>query len=199
MKSEASRWAKRIGRPLSSWMGDCYTIARLVIDHGLVRGVARYGAYMGEIAPGSMFADRADVPGGVNHGWVELKDGRVVDPTRWVFEDVEPYIYRGENRGEYDAGAQNRRALFRLPCPEYKGVRRVPRPRCLDVSTLSNGAINGRMDRSQAQWLLSGPLSQFEGVESEVLAWAERNRLMVYFPIDNLQIIKERAGRETKQ
>lgn len=42
-----------------------------------------------------MFYTRSKA-GFCRHGWVELEDGCVLDPTRWVFEHVEPYIYVGD-------------------------------------------------------------------------------------------------------
>lgn len=35
------------------------------------------------------------------HVWIETPKGLVIDPTRWVFEGVWPYLYRGP-RDHYD-------------------------------------------------------------------------------------------------
>ena len=46
---------------------------------------------------------RRDADGRPVHTWIEKLDGTVVDPTRWVFEGVWPYIYEGP-RDWYDKG-----------------------------------------------------------------------------------------------
>lgn len=75
-------------------------LSRDEVQHRDVQGEVRYGNWMGPIHP--------DCPefGGrpfAHHGWVEKADGSIVDPTRWVFEHVKPYIYEGPN-DHYDAG-----------------------------------------------------------------------------------------------
>jgi len=59
------------------------------------RGRARHGHWTGDVAYGSHFDRRAQLPF-IAHGWIQLDDGRVLDPTRWVFENVAPYLYVGE-------------------------------------------------------------------------------------------------------
>lgn len=106
----AEELADAIGVPLADWPGNCYVISRAVLDRALVSGVARGGQWVGRIAPGSYFHHKltdggrrlAVMPRGIRHGWVELDDGRVLDPTRWVFEGASPYVYVGPNRGEYE-------------------------------------------------------------------------------------------------
>lgn len=85
------RVEKVLGQRASKWKGNCFGIAGALVAKKLVEGVAVYGFYHGPIAKTSMFAGRAFT----HHGWVLQPDGTVVDPTRWVFEDVEPYIYVG--------------------------------------------------------------------------------------------------------
>ncbi len=86
---------KAVGEPASAWVARCYEISFKIVAKGLVDGEAVYGHWLGDIAPGSHFADRKRL-GFVSHGWILLKDGRVLDPTRWVFENVAPYLYVGE-------------------------------------------------------------------------------------------------------
>lgn len=80
----------------STWVARCYEISCRIVAAGLVDGEAVYGHWIGDVAPGSYFSERSRALGFVNHGWVLLKDGRVLDPTRWVFENVAPYLYVGE-------------------------------------------------------------------------------------------------------
>lgn len=48
----------------------------------------------------------------------ESEGMRIIDPTRWVFEGREPYIYEGWN-DHYDAGGNQFRAAMETPCPTY--------------------------------------------------------------------------------
>ena len=50
-----------------------------------------------------------------DHGWIELDDGNICDPTRWTLDDTEPDIYVGPMTGEYDLnGARWERELEAL-------------------------------------------------------------------------------------
>ena len=88
-----------IGIPAEKWKGRCYAIACAIVEFNLVEGTAVYGHWTGPIAATSLFANRRDL-GFCHHGWIILKDGRVLDPTRWVFESVDPYIFVGEDLGD---------------------------------------------------------------------------------------------------
>lgn len=103
-----------IGIPANKWVNRCHEIASAIVDAGLVKGRAVYGIYTGPVSESSYFS--GDRPGH-RHGWVKLKDGRVLDPTRWVFEDVPPYIFCHKRPREYDEGMQSLKAAWRRPCP----------------------------------------------------------------------------------
>lgn len=86
---------RAIGEKAAAWVARCYEISCAIVKTGLVDGDAVYGHWVGPVAPKSHFADRSGLPF-VPHGWILLKDGRVFDPTRWVFEAVTPYLFIGE-------------------------------------------------------------------------------------------------------
>lgn len=87
---------RALGEKAKAWVARCYEISYRIVAAGLVDGEAVYGHWTGDLAPGSYFARlKRGIPF-VPHGWIQLKDGRVLDPTRWVFEDVAPYLYVGE-------------------------------------------------------------------------------------------------------
>lgn len=92
--------AHAIDLPLDKWPGNCAGVAALILFHGLVDGKDEYGFYLGPTEDGTMFAGKTMI----RHGWIKLPDGRIYDPTRWVFEDVDPYIYVGHNTDDYDRG-----------------------------------------------------------------------------------------------
>lgn len=85
---------KAIGEKAQAWVARCYEISCAIVKAGLVDGDAVYGHWIGPVSPKSHFARARGLPF-VPHGWILLKDGRVLDPTRWVFENVEPYLYVG--------------------------------------------------------------------------------------------------------
>jgi len=89
-----------IGIPADDWKGNCHAIACEVVKAGLVEGEAVYGHWRGPVAKTSMFYRENSGLGICRHGWVETADGFILDPTRWVFEDTEPYIFIGDP--EYD-------------------------------------------------------------------------------------------------
>ena len=118
-----------IDRPVETWPGNCDEVAHAIVDAGLVPGgVCRYGHYRGPVAEGSMFYDRSAL-GFVRHGWIEQEIGSedypslggilVIDPTRWAFEDVKPYIYIEPKTPEYDVGGSVLRDMLQRPFPKY--------------------------------------------------------------------------------
>jgi hypothetical protein len=101
--------------PAARWEGNCHAVAHRLIDAGLVAGRPRYGLYFGPVRPGGCFSPTAPFH---RHGWIELPGGKaLVDPTRWAFERVSPYLFAGPYTAEYDPGMQNLRLLQTGPCP----------------------------------------------------------------------------------
>lgn len=93
--------AKAIGVPVEKWSGNCYAIACSMLRAKLLKGRPAYGHWVGDVHPRSPFYSKTSPF--QRHGWVVVEErgphaerpGLVVDPTRWVFEAVEPYIYVG--------------------------------------------------------------------------------------------------------
>lgn len=104
-----------VAGPAAGWASRCHEIAcKINRDLGL-NWFERYGIYTGPISPKSPFAARKFA----RHGWLEVPDGRIFDPTRFVFEAVEPYLYVGRDYGQYDLGGERFRSCRRpwLPPP----------------------------------------------------------------------------------
>jgi len=110
--------AEIIDWPVDQWAGNCYAVSYSIVEK-LGMGTARavYGHYHGPIATTSIFADRPIV----RHGWILTEDGQVIDPTRWAFEDVEPYLHIGELSKEYDEAGDAWRQQFndQQPTPAF--------------------------------------------------------------------------------
>lgn len=83
---------KAICLKADKWEGQCYGIALMVLQAGLVKGRAAYGHYLGPVASTGFWKERTHFPF-QRHGWIELPGGRVFDATRWSFEDKPPYVF----------------------------------------------------------------------------------------------------------
>jgi len=105
--SNPERVATDIGIPLSKWEGNCFGVASALVETYDL-GKAVYGMWTREMGTG-LFAGRPFT----HHGWVELPDGSIIDPTRYVFEDEAPYIYVGPRTPEYDPGSNRTRQIVR--------------------------------------------------------------------------------------
>ncbi len=110
---------KALGEPASKWVARCYEIACAIVDAKIVPAgsTAVYGHWRGPIAPGTTF-DRGTPLPFCQHGWVLLPDGGVLDPTRWVFEGREPYLYIGP-ADYYDEGGNTWREALMEPAPDF--------------------------------------------------------------------------------
>lgn len=114
--------ARQIEVPIDWWPGQCYGIAGELLRKGVVEGSLRYGHWCGPVSPDCVIESFAK--GAVmfcRHGWIEQDDNTIVDPTRYVFEAREPYIYIGEN-DHYDAGGNLFREATEKPCPNYSAT-----------------------------------------------------------------------------
>ena len=62
-----------------------------------VSGIRRDGVWLGGHAMWGFGYRywRCDAQRHPIHVWIERPDGTIVDPTRWVFEGVWPYVYEG--------------------------------------------------------------------------------------------------------
>jgi hypothetical protein len=103
--------------PASEWHGRCTEISREASK--LVGHPDVYGHYRGPVHEGGYWGERKGHPF-IQHGWVKLPAGKVLDPTRFSFEHRDPYIYIGKERSEYDEGGQIVRAQLqaRRPIPK---------------------------------------------------------------------------------
>ncbi|MFI5222680.1 MAG: hypothetical protein ACHQX3_00295 [Nitrospirales bacterium] len=172
--------------PLDSWPGNCYTIAAAMHRADLVPGgLLRYGHYLGPVAAASIFHGRPLVP----HGWIEAPDGSIVDPTRFVFEAREPYIYKGPNNQQYDAGGNVFRKQNEGEAPQPSGqeitllVELPPRIKAL----LRNEGPNYTF--SQLFWLANLSLFTLADDALDVYLALIDVDLAALIPIDNRRIV----------
>lgn len=196
--------AAAIGIPASDWPGQCFGIASVMVEAGLVDGTAVYGHYLGPVAEGSMFY-AASCAGFVRHGWVQLADGSVIDPTRWVFEDVEPYIFAGSAE-HYDEGGNRERSRSRGRAPSYDPGADV---RVVDSKVMSGPAWTwaekhlaidalhqplGILSVEQLRWLAHTPPADLGQVARPMFEALIRLDMGACIPIDNLQHVERTTG-----
>jgi hypothetical protein len=80
--------------PTRTWAGRCNHLAMAMVEQKLASGDVVFGVWRGRVAEGVPTTPLLTF-GGVLHSWIARPDGTVMDPTRWVFEGVDPYIYEG--------------------------------------------------------------------------------------------------------
>ena len=192
-----SKVAKQIGIPVKRWPGACYLIASKMVEHKLVKGVPRYGHWLGPVAKGTMFSNRIIV----QHGWIECVDriiaGNdalvVIDPTRFVFENKKPYIYVGPKSQYYDIGGNQFRDALRRgePFPDF-----VDDEKSLPVPLKLNPVFGSlkikppkRLCVSQLFWLANKPYYDFGGYADILYKWLIKNNYGALIPYDNQQLI----------
>ena len=185
---DAGKVAERIGVSLSDWPGNCYAIACKLVKSKMVKGRPAYGNYHGPIDPASRFASKVIV----RHGWIERPDGMIVDPTCWVFECVEPYIYVGLPSMEYDEGANLLRARFARPAPMFdpnKQLIAIPEgeARELMCGLLGMSEVRPAINTEQAFWLGNMTIQALGNHAKLVYQTLEAMGLKVFVPIDNYE------------
>ena len=185
---------KAIGIPAKKWNGRCHEIAGLMLDRKLVEGKLRYGHWIGPISPKSIFANYPQ--GLIRHGWIELKDGRVVDPSRFGFENKEPYIYIGPN-DHYDAGGNKFRLNNMKPAPNYSGAEKkitlslkgyLARALVQEMLGLTGKGSKISITMRQAFWLANLPLQTFNGLAKPVYEALIEANLGALIPYDNREM-----------
>lgn len=187
------------------WAGNCYAIACAASD--MIGGAeAVYGHWLGPISDKSKFAGRELF---VQHGWVLLKDGRVLDPTRWDFEGVEPYIYVGDS-DYYDEGGNRFRTAMMEPPPEFDPDEEVFEATTKVLPSAAWGFVEkllklddplvtgdeyepGQLTFSQLHWLANVDPRTMQGHAKAIHDMLEHFDQLALMPFDNRNMIK--SGR----
>lgn len=185
-----------IGVQTEEWKGNCYGIASLCLDKGLVpNGILRYGHYRGPIHKDSMFAKSRGM-GFCQHGWIELPDNTVWDPTRWVFENVEPYIYIGKN-DHYDVGGNIHRMATRMPAPKFdesaKMIELVAEDAVLNIvkDILRDHRQGNKFTINQVGWIANEDPRTFGNMAKSFYKSLEKCKMDAFVPVDNWRMVME--------
>lgn len=180
--------ADEICIPVDNWPGNCHAIAIAMIKHEVVEGKAMYGHYHGYIDKDSIFGGRPFT----HHGWVVRADD-IVDPTRWVFEGIDPYIYIGPKDDDaYDPGGNRVREMFMRPAPPFvptQNLYELPKHIAPLAQTLLN-YYETTVCAQQAGWLAALPLGMLGDQVEEIYRWIiDDVETPGFIPIDNLRAI----------
>ena len=176
--------------PAEKWHGQCYGIAKGIAEAGLVEGDAIYGHYLGDIDKDGYWGRRKELPF-VQHGWILLPDDRILDPTRFSFENEEPYIYIGDGGTDYDEGGDMWRAALLKPCPTPSGNRKVKDAGWeLDTNEtftfqLLTGTPFDKMTTEQTFWIANLPYAALAPHIPIVYPVLGRYDLKGFVPFDN--------------
>ena len=188
---------KAIQAPVEQWPGNCHVVAVQMVANdaltkmGLVldgKPVTRYGHWLGPVAPGNMFSGKPVVP----HGWIEVprddSEEWIVDPTRWVFEGKDPYIYYGPN-DYYDIGGSDLRNAMRSEQPPACGDGKFHYPANFEHAgyvraLLKCNCDEGLMNVAQLFWIGNIDYRTLGDMAIPVYKWLEDINQKAIVPLD---------------
>ena len=137
----------------------------------------------------------------------------MIDPTRWVFENVEPYLYLGPS-DHYDEGNNALRTALRGPppawepedeCVNVKGHELATEPfqwleRTLGLSDclMDDRYKPGDVSKEQLVWIAHMDPREMEGHAPAVFRYLESVGMRCVVPVDNWRMMErmERSGQE---
>lgn len=186
-----------MGVPAAQWHGRCFEVATAAAK--LIPGSrAVYGHWLGDVAPEGFWGRIQNGPF-IPHGWVRLKEGGVLDPTRFSFENKEPYLWEGSNGTEYDEGGNRWRTETMGPPPDFEpGDVFTANERILPSAawTFIEGLLNldscwdedyepGDISKMQLLWLANYDPNLMEGHAPAIYKMLDHFGLKAAVPIDN--------------
>jgi len=193
---------KGIKEPAHKWHKRCHEIAHRIVDAGLVEGSVCYGHYLGPIDPDGRWSNREGLAF-QRHGWILLPDGRILDPTRFSFENKDPYLYIGENADEYDEGGNVFRGAMMESCPSpdetnYKKKLKLKAPAASKpLFEMLTDTPFSKMTFEQLHWVANIPYNQLDFAAGPIYQVLIDSNFAALIPIDNRRRAK-REGRITE-
>ena len=195
----------------SEWEGNCFSVATAAAK--LVPGaVAVYGHYHGPVSRDGYWAVRAGLPFQA-HGWVLLEDGKILDPTRWSFMAVDPFIHLGLSRSndDYDEGGNAWRSLVHRPPPPWEWPAKTFSFESItskdDARYTAIASLIGKdqvrfgahlvLTKKQAFWLANLPIEVFGVLAHPIYEALGEVGLAGFVPQDN-RVRAEREYRSTQ-
>jgi len=174
--------AEVIKIPVDVWPGNCHGIALAIEKAQLFDGArSAYGFYYGPISRLSIFYGRSMA----RHGWLHFDDV-IIDPTRWVFEAVNPYIYVGPDNDDYDLGMAAMRAKFRIPFAQMDKGSDYVIPELLRpiIRALTGDETLVSVSRMQLGWIANLSPMEMPAHGKDVYQWIIDEGRRALIPID---------------
>ena len=184
---------------LENWKGNCYRIALKIVNEKIINDECRaiYGHYIGYISSKSYFKKRINMPF-IRHGWIELSNEDIVDPTRWVFEAIEPYIAIIDKDDdvaiEYDEGGNVWRQGVEKLSPQFNNKEKffpvvLKNEDCkeylLDLLKDERGDPIEEVSFNQMLWVANLSLFTLGIYAKDIFIWLRNMGLNSLIPIDN--------------
>ena len=185
--------ANEINDNKENWVARCFEISSAIVKADLVEGKAVFGKYYGKIHKDSFF-NNSSFP---NHGWILTKHNYIIDPTRWVFEATEPYIYIGEvDNYEYDRGSNVLKSLLSPlnNVPTFDNSGRIIEIEDQEIENLFSQLLldkkePNKISINQALVVASSSLSELDTSAKPIFQWLSDNGLQAFIPIDNYDTV----------
>lgn len=187
--------SKEIEVDYNSWVARCFEISSYIVEADLIEGKAVFGKYHGKIHKDSFFAD-SRFP---NHGWILTKHNYIIDPTRWVFEATEPYIYICDaDNPEYDRGSNVLKFILSplRNIPSFDNSSRVIEIENEEIEHLFSQLLKDKKEPNkisinQILAIASSSLPELGEAAKPIFQWLSDNKLKAFIPIDNYEIVME--------
>lgn len=187
--------SKEIQVDYNSWVARCFEISSYIVKADLIEGKAVFGKYHGKIHKDSFFAN-SRFP---NHGWILTKDNYIIDPTRWVFEATEPYIYICEaDNPEYDRGSNVLKSILSplSNLPSFDDSGRVVEIENEEIENILSQLFKDKKEPNkisinQILAIASSSLPELGEAAKPIFQWLSDNKLKAFIPIDNYETIME--------
>ena len=172
---------------VGDWPGNCYAVACDIVEAEIISGEAVYGHWVGNVDRGcKIFNHKLPFQ---RHGWIEGNDGLIYDYTRWVFEDVPPYVWIGENDGTYDLGGNNFRESMQRPLPDFnkdKKSFKIPfEDKEIKVFLHEVIGLEKEICLDQMIWLSNLSLNVLGEFAKPIYEWIISHGNSGFIPIDN--------------
>ena len=176
-----------IGVPTDEWEGNCHAIAHKIVESGMIDGKVERGYWKGLVHKRSIFYGKPLIP----HSWIRMSNGKIADPTRWCFEQVEPYIFVGDDQC-YDAGGNQFRKANLRPCPAFDSGHKdsnIKFPKSCNKFVMDLVGNPPYLTINQAFWLGNAPLDILSIYAKEIYTAFDKYNEGAIIPIDNYNII----------
>ena len=120
-----------------------------------------------------------------------MSNGKISDPTRWCFEQVEPYIFVGGDAC-YDAGGNDLRMENIKPCPEFNPSHKeckVKFPKSCNHFVMDLVGNPPYFTINHAFWLANLSLKVLSPYAKEIFTAFDKSNEGSLIPMDNYNII----------